>query len=442
MLYKTFFKTLPDRHRDTELIDYPKLVCEFTNVTNEQIQQAIARLSPYKAPGPNGARNIVFVGCAGLLVSFLGPIFRATFTLEYYPERWKLSSTVVLEKPGCPDYTATKAYQPIALLDTMAKILSSCIAENITFIAKTHGLLPPTHFGGHPGHTTVDSLHILTKFAHDAWAHPTEKYISILFLDVKAAFPSVVVEKLLHNMHMKGLPIQYVEWLQRRLNGHCTTLSFDDFLSDPFQIAMDLDQGYSLSLISFLFYNGDLIGLTRKQKDQLGLGFIDNTAFAARGKSLEEANQKSKKIMEDDEGALEWGREHESEFKLNKTAPLCVTHGRIPDPNHRGKSILVPRPSLTIQGHRIEPSKSCKFLGVILDEELIFKEHAAYTLTKGTKYVLACGRMTRVSKGIRGKMMKKLYEGIAIPKMLYAINVWGTELLRKGRGKREKGWGA
>ena len=38
-------------------------------------------------------------------------------------------------------------------------------------------------------------------------------------------------------------------------------------------------------------------------------------------------------------------------------------------------------------------------------------------------------------------VMKRLYEAVAIPKMLYAVNIWGTEMLRKGHGKREKGWG-
>ena len=426
LLYKTFFKTPSGRPPNDNDDTYPDPVCMFNNITDSQIQRAIARLSPYKAPGPNGVCNAVFVKCTDLLIPHLGPIFQVTFTLEHYPEQWKSSSTVVLKKPGHPDYTLTKAYRPIALLDTMAKILSSCIADNITYLAETHGMRPPNHFGGCPGHTTVDSIHLLTKFAFDAWAHPTNKYVSVLFLDVKAAFPSVMVDKLLHNMRLKGLPIEYVEWFQRCLSGRHTSLVLDDFISESLQIPMGLNQGCPLSPIAFLFYNGDLIGLADKKKDLLGLGFIDDTAYAARRKSLEEANEKLKNLMEGEDGALAWGRKHEAEFELDKTALLCVTRGRAPDPNNRGKSIPVPRPGITIQGHRIEPGKSCKFLGVIMDDELRFKEHAAYAIAKGTGYVLACGRMTRVSKGVRTRMMKKLYEAVAIPKMLYAINIWGT----------------
>ena len=39
-------------------------------------------------------------------------------------------------------------------------------------------------------------------------------------------------------------------------------------------------------------------------------------------------------------------------------------------------------------------------------------------------------------------MVKRLYEGVAIPKMMYAIDVWGTTMLGKGKGKHSEGWGA
>ncbi|KAF9226265.1 hypothetical protein BS17DRAFT_643142, partial [Gyrodon lividus] len=65
-----------------------------------------------------------------------------------------------------------------------------------------------------------------------------------------------------------------------------TTLVFDDFQSQPFNIPIGLDQGCPLSPIAFLFYNAPLIGLATEKKDQITLGFINDTAFAARGKTL------------------------------------------------------------------------------------------------------------------------------------------------------------
>ena len=79
---------------------------------------------------------------------------------------------------------------------------------------------------------------------------PKDKYISIIFLDVKAAFPSIVVETLIHNMRKRGIPKQYTDWYQRRLETHKTVLSFNDFQSDPFNIPIGLDQGCPLSPIA------------------------------------------------------------------------------------------------------------------------------------------------------------------------------------------------
>jgi hypothetical protein len=44
-----------------------------------------------------------------------------------------------------------------------------------------------------------------------------------------------------------------------------------------------------------------------------------------------------------------------------------------------------------------------------MNEELCFKDHTAYAIAKGTKYALTCGRITKMTKGIKGSLMKKLY---------------------------------
>jgi len=100
ILYSVFFRPpLENNHVDPE-INYCPPVCEFRPITDQQVHRAIAKLSPYKAPGLNGISNIIFMKCADLLVPYMAPIFRATFTLETYPDEWKCSSMIVLRKPG------------------------------------------------------------------------------------------------------------------------------------------------------------------------------------------------------------------------------------------------------------------------------------------------------------------------------------------------------
>ncbi|KAH7917994.1 hypothetical protein BV22DRAFT_986900, partial [Leucogyrophana mollusca] len=81
------------------------------------------KLSPYKAPGPDGICNLVFKKCADIIIPYLLPLFQAVFWLQTYYPPWKEFTTVVLRKPGRPDYTVPKAYCPIALLNTTCKLL-------------------------------------------------------------------------------------------------------------------------------------------------------------------------------------------------------------------------------------------------------------------------------------------------------------------------------
>ena len=99
-LYETFFPRPPDDPCTDLPTDYPEPACNFTPITDDQVHRAIRRLAPFKAPGPNGVCNIVFIKCADQLVPWMGSLFRATFSLSFFPEEWLTSKTVVIRKPG------------------------------------------------------------------------------------------------------------------------------------------------------------------------------------------------------------------------------------------------------------------------------------------------------------------------------------------------------
>ena len=113
-----------------------------------QIQNQIAKLSPYKAPGPDGIPNIVLKECVKLLITPLTNIFNAIIQLNTYYNPWREFTTIVLRKPFKPSYDLPKAYCPIALISTTAKLLMALIADNLSTITEHHQLLPTNHFGG------------------------------------------------------------------------------------------------------------------------------------------------------------------------------------------------------------------------------------------------------------------------------------------------------
>jgi hypothetical protein len=199
LIAKSFFPSPPLVNSVPQDQEYPDPVAAHTPFNSCQIKRAIANLSGYKAPGPDGICNIVFKECTEVLVPYLVHLFNAVFSHHTYYEPWRKFTTIVLRKPGKPNYTIPKAYRPIALLNTTCKLLTAVVADQPTYVLEHHQLLPNTHFGGRPGRSTTDSLHLLEETVKDAWR--SRKVASALFLDIEGAFPNAVTNRLLHNMH-------------------------------------------------------------------------------------------------------------------------------------------------------------------------------------------------------------------------------------------------
>ena len=159
MLAKTFFPQKPEKK--TQAIQCEpgeEPICKADAITRDQIKRALTWLKPYKAPGPDGIPNIILTRCADILIDRLWYIYTAIWDRNMYYDLWKEFMMVVLCKPGKPRYNMPKAYRLIALLNTMGKVLTSIVAEQLTYYMEKYELLPPLHFRGRPARTTSNTL--------------------------------------------------------------------------------------------------------------------------------------------------------------------------------------------------------------------------------------------------------------------------------------------
>jgi hypothetical protein len=197
-LAKSFFPIRPADSGIPTDHAYPTACYRSDQITRDQIEFQIHKLKPYKAPGPDGIPNIILMRCADLLINRLYYIYKAMLEHNLHYAPWKTFTTVVLHKPGKPRYDIPKAYRPIALLNTMWKVLTAVIADQLTFYNEKYQLLPAHHFSGRLGHTTADAVHLLVYKIKSAWRQG--EVTSVLFLDVEGAFPNAVPTRLVHNL--------------------------------------------------------------------------------------------------------------------------------------------------------------------------------------------------------------------------------------------------
>ena len=390
----------------------------------DQIRKQIRKLKLYKAPGPDSIPNIVLTKCVDLLTDRLLNIYIAMFerTLLYKP--WKTFITVVLRKPGKPKYDIPKAYWPIALLNMMWKVLMAVVADQLTFTMEKHQLLPANHFRGRPRHMTTDAMHLLANMIKAAWR--AKKVMLALFLDIEGAFPNAVPSHLEHNLRMRQVPSKIVKFIRKMLRGRVTALKFNGYMSEPIQIDNGIGQGDPLSMGMYQYYNTDLIDIPREPGES-AMAYVDDSIMIAIANSFPEAHEKLLSMMTRAGGVVEWLSLHKSLLKYSKLALVDFAHRQ--SPKRRSPLHLL---QITTQ-----PTKSTRYLGVIFDQHLNWKEQHAHAEGNGTKWAMQIRRLAKPTWGLTPGNARRLYISIAIPQILYAINVWSVPPYTNG--KRQTG---
>ncbi len=129
-------------HSDISNASYLAEMLSFMSISKEEISSVFRKLHPFKAAGSDGIPFFVSKCLGSPLVSFLKPLFEPCIDLSYHPTAFCHCNTVPLRKPGKGDNSVPRAWQPIALLNTLGKVLESVIAWQILSLSEEHSLLP------------------------------------------------------------------------------------------------------------------------------------------------------------------------------------------------------------------------------------------------------------------------------------------------------------
>lgn len=234
-------------------------------------------------------------------------------------------TTVVLQKPGKPCYNTPKAYQPIALLNTMSKVLTAIMADIMTFYTETHELPPMHHFGGRPGRTTTNTIHLLLHKIKDSWRK--KQVTAVLFLDIKGAFPNAVTSKLLHSMRKRRQPETLIKFAELMLSGRSTILKFDNHLSDLIPLDNGIGQGDPLSMALYQYYNADILKIPSRPQESAE-AYVDDAILTASAQTFKEAHNMLVDMMTRPEGMIDWPKAHNSSIKYSKLVLVDFAHPR------------------------------------------------------------------------------------------------------------------
>ena len=113
---------------DIERYRYPPELSVSQEVTTDEILSILKTIAPDKAPGPDSIPNRFLRECRDVLARPLAKLFQDCLQRFYHLKPFRHSRTLVLRKLQKPTYDVAKAYRPIALLNTLRKVLEKIVA--------------------------------------------------------------------------------------------------------------------------------------------------------------------------------------------------------------------------------------------------------------------------------------------------------------------------
>ena len=428
--------SLPDKVQALRQRFYPIVEADLTDVTDTRFEDS-SFLDPLtisqvadsqevlnllrtrranKAPGNDSIPNDFLKAMGEPLAAAVAAIATACWKLGHYPKQFKHARTVVIRKPGKAAYDVPGAWRPIALLNTIGKLVEALTASRLRDAAEEHGLLPDTQMGARRGRSTETALELLVEQVRTVWT--SKKHVaSLLSLDISGAFDTVNPTRLLDTLRRKRIPGWLVRWIQAFMTDRTTTLVVQGQESEPFPVTAGVPQGSTLSPILFLFYNAELLDICNQPRQRLSaVGFADDVNILTYGRSTEINCHTLEHIHS---RCLDWATRFGMSFAPAKYELIHFTR-------HRTKFNL--QVSLNLGTVLKTPTPDVRVLGVWLDTKLQWAAHAREVKKKTLVQQYALQRATASTWGATFVQARQIYTAVVRSAIAYGASVWRNPL--------------
>ncbi|KAJ6194942.1 LOW QUALITY PROTEIN: reverse transcriptase (RNA-dependent DNA polymerase)-domain-containing protein [Bipolaris maydis] len=353
---------------------------QYDSDQQEEVARLLKDASDHKSPGVDGIPYEALKICACL-------------NLRLHPTSFKDCIT----KPG-KDPSLPKSYRPIALLNSLAKLLERIIADRFK---QVEGMLPFTQFGA-PGRSTTLALELLTTQIYTGW---TKK----------------IQGKLLGRLISLGIPDWLVEITWSFLSDRRTYIHLPGYNGDEYYIDVGVPQGSPLSSLLFLFYAAPLLDEFAKNYTSANLfSFVDDTYILLSTKSYEE-NVAKMGVIHD--RLYKWADQNGMRFSPSKYHIMHFSRSGQGNKDEDCKLLpnMIGFQSLGKEEKESILQPTMTILGVVFDRRLTWEAHVNYIAEKRLKNYQSLFRSTW---GIPLEQRRDLYHQHLIPIITYACPAW------------------
>lgn len=357
----------PSKECPTENIQacFPPL-SNFDPPTCSEVLEIINNLNN-SAAGHDEIKVQLLKEIASSIIMPLTHVFAVSLNTGVVPNDLKIAKVLPLFKEGDP--TVFNNYRPISILPCFSKIIEKLVYVRILNHLNANNILYKHQYGFRKKHSTYMALVQLTEKIHEA-LHENKFAIGI-FIDLSKAFDTVDHTILLLKLKRYGYHDTVLNWLRDYLYNRQQYVSIDGVVSSKMGISHGVPQGSILGPLLFLIFINDF-GLLFDTA--LPIIFADDTNIVFSHSNFNSLIMHGNSILEQ---TSRWFQMNRLSLNINKTNYMVF--------RHINKNYSKDDSKLFINNIEIQQVSHTKFLGVIVDEALSWKNHVEHVCKKNNK---------------------------------------------------------
>jgi hypothetical protein len=347
------------------------------------------------------------------IIKYVGPhiaapfahICNLSFSSGLFPSEMKTAKVTPVYKGDSRDEFSN--YRPISLLPNFSKILEKIMFNRLSEFLNKHEILYEQQYGFRQNFSTdLALLELSDKIAESIDA---KKYTIGIFVDLSKAFDTLNHGILLQKLFRYGIRGIANNWFQNYLHERQQYVMFNNVTSTKCKITTGVPQGSILGPLLFLLYINDICRSSEILKFIL---YADDTNIFY---SCESLDQLCEVVNRELHGVMQWFRANRLSVNLKKTNFVIF--------GSSGRTKKIDKCEIFLDNIKILRTEKAKFLGVIIDENLSWKNHITYIKGKISKNIGIINRLKyRVSEGI----LLSLYDTLVLPYLNYCNIVWAN----------------
>lgn len=401
----------PD-HSRMVLDEIPPLPLEAgSEFSQAEVDVAVERIKGRKkAPGPDGLNSRIIAAVHAVDPQRLRRLFNACLRTGRFPARWKQARLVLLKKGNKPA-DVPSSYRPLCLLNDVGKLLEYLLVRRLESHVAEKGNLSDAQYGFRRGRSTDDACNRLRDTAQRA-VNNYDACVAVS-LDIKNAFNAIGWRHIMSALETWGVPVPLRRMFRSYFSERGAELQcphLDGSVS--VQVTCGVPQG---SVVGPFLWNitYDKVLNTQMPEGSTVIGFADDTLVIASGGSIAEVESR---LAESLDRIAEEIRGLGLSLAVEKTEAVSFRR------NYKD-----PAPRVSLMGTQVPVSETMNYLGILVDKNLMFKQHIRAAAEKGQRVLTALSRLMPNMGGPK-EVRRRLLSSVVHSVMLYGAPVWASAL--------------